>query len=151
MQSIDAKEAVDNDPDRYHLEGYSKQSEEPQQRIPTRPKPIQTIPSSVTAESRVEMADLSKTSGAPDKPINEARKERMVKELEETSNPANVPDDIDKKSGATLGPAEKTAKQRKEEGEGPPRRLGEDQPHRFGIDEEPMPVKRKSGRPPKKS
>lgn len=71
MQAIDAKEAVENDPNRYEVKGYSKAAEEPFDENPTRPKPAQRPATRrLTAKQRAAAANLSASSGEPDKPQN---------------------------------------------------------------------------------
>lgn len=70
MQAIDAKEAVDNDPKRYAVKGYSAAAEEPFDEEPTRAKPPQRLTRTMTAKQRAAAANLSASSGEPDKPEN---------------------------------------------------------------------------------
>lgn len=84
MQAVDAKEAVDNDPGRYSMKGYSRSAEEPQDRVPRRAKPAQTVSRRTTAKQRAKGADLSKTSGEPDKPVNKSPQQRQA-EAEEAA------------------------------------------------------------------
>jgi hypothetical protein len=82
MIAVDAKEAVDNDPKRYSMKGYSKGAEEPQDKTPTRAKPAQKLSRKTTGRQRAKDADLSETSGDPDKPVNKAAQERLADKAE---------------------------------------------------------------------
>lgn len=90
MQAIDAKEAVDNDPGRYSMKGYSKAAEDPQDVVPRRARPTQTVNTRMTAKQSAQAADLSSTSGEPGKPVNVSAQERAADADEALAGPTKT-------------------------------------------------------------